>query len=192
MAGKVALIDCGSNKTSLILNCLEQLNKEVIVISFEEFSLKSVSNHSSIIIGGSPQLLRERNITELITSYSFLKDVSIPVLGICFGHQLLGVINGANYYSIEEDRDWQNIEILHSSLLFNGLTQPLIMKEDHAEAIDIPKNFRILAHSKACKNEAMQHKFLPQFGVQFHPEASNESGLKLINNFISKLNLRLD
>jgi len=185
MVGKVAIIDCGSSKVPEIESSLDEIN-----VSYETYPLadfdKEIPNHiEGIIISGSPFLIKDRDADELRTTYQFITKLNLPILGICFGHQLLGLVNGANVTLMEEDRDWQTIEIKDSSILFNNIEQPMLMKQDHTEEIELPNNFKLLATSVKCKNEAMQHKFLPHFGVQFHPESSEQQGLQLIKNFIT-------
>ena len=105
------------------------------------------------------------------------------MLGICFGHQLLGILHGAQVSLCKEDRNWQEIIIEQSSTLFNYIRKPYRMVEDHTEEVTLPRDFKLLATSKVCKNEAMQHKIKPLFGVQFHPEVSERGGLQLLKNF---------
>jgi GMP synthase (glutamine-hydrolysing) len=85
---------------------------------------------------------------------------------------------------MREDRDWQTIELLDPSPLFDKLPDEFEMMEDHCEAISIPPNFNLIAASDACVNEGMQHKELPIFGVQFHPEVSGNYGRTIFENFI--------
>lgn len=59
------------------------------------------------------------------------------------------------------------------------------MMEDHCETISIPANFKLIASSDACVNEAMEHTELPLFGIQFHPEVSGNHGRIVIENFVN-------
>jgi GMP synthase (glutamine-hydrolysing) len=106
------------------------------------------------------------------------------VLGICFGHQLIGLSFGAFGSRMKDDRGTQLIEIFEKSPLFDKLPSEIEMIEDHCESISIPANFKLIASSDACINESMQHTSLPLFGVQFHPEISGNHGRVLFDNFI--------
>ena len=127
--------------------------------------------------------LTETNPKPYLKALDFLKTYKNPVLGICFGHQLLGILHGAQVSLCKEDRNWQEIIIEQSSTLFNYIRKPYRMVEDHTEEVTLPEDFKLLATSKVCKNEAMQHKIKPLFGVQFHPEVSERGGLQLLKNF---------
>jgi GMP synthase (glutamine-hydrolysing) len=108
-------------------------------------------------------------------------------LGICFGHQILGMVYGASIARQKEDRSWQEIEIIQDSELFENFGKTVLMVEDHCESISVPPHFNLLASSDACVNEAMQHQEKKMFGVQFHPEVSGDNGEKIITNFIDIL-----
>ena len=57
------------------------------------------------------------------------------------------------------------------------------MKEDHCEFVSVPKDFKLIASSDACFNEAMSYIEREIFGVQFHPEVSGLQGALMLENF---------
>lgn len=179
----ILIIDCGSKNTIYIEECLDEF------MDFETIQIHALSNDHTqnkigIIISGAPLLITEMDMEIYLEKISFIKQTSIPVLGICFGHQLLGLSFGAFGSRMKEDRGTQLIEILEECPLFDKLPSEIEMIEDHCESISIPANFKLIASSDACVNEAMQHNSLPIFGVQFHPEISGNHGRLVFDNFI--------
>lgn len=178
----ILVIDCGSNKTPQIVRCVDEY-MDVEAVSLENLSEKDLSTYKGIIISGAPILLTEVDYQPYLEQFAWVKEYSMPILGICFGHQLLGLIHGAAVTRQKEDRDWQTIEIIEDDDLFNRFPKEFEMMEDHCETVSIPGNFTHLAVSDACINEAMKHKDKPFYGVQFHPEVSGNIGYLLFDNF---------
>lgn len=180
----ILILDCGSQKTPYIEQCVDEFIdfETVPILSFTESHL---SNKKGIIISGAPLLITEMDISAYLEKVDWIKTTQLPVLGICFGHQLIGITFGAFGSRMKEDRDWQTIEVFETCPLFEKLPPEIEMMEDHCESISIPTGFELVASSDACVNEAMQHKTLPLFGVQFHPEVSGNHGRVLFENFVS-------
>lgn len=180
----IAIIDCGSSKTPLIFDTVDEF-AECEVISMNDLPHTNLSVYRGFVISGAPILLTESDTDEYTALFEWTKAIDRPVLGICFGHQVIGLVHGASAHRQKEDRDWQNISVIQPSPLFDRLPEEVKMMEDHCECISIPPGFEHIAVSDSCINEAMQHASRPLFGVQFHPEVSGNAGAVLIENFVN-------
>ena len=180
----ILIIDCGSQKTPFIEEAVD-LQMDYETIGLWEVTKEQTFNKKGVIISGAPILITEIDYSKHKSQLSFVKELEIPVLGICFGHQMLGLLHGASPSRQKEDRDWQTIESLEEHPLFDKLPVEFEMMEDHCESISLPKEFKLLAVSDACVNEAMCHIEKPLFGVQFHPEVSGNQGTLFIENFVN-------
>lgn len=181
----IAIIDFGSSKVLEILNCVEQLGFEGEIHSYN--SKLKIQNYEcdKVIFSGAPILLSQ--IEDSSGYVGFAKevlDLDIPVLGICFGHQIIGMAHGAVCEMGQEDRAGQEINQLKKDPIFDGLTSSFEMQQDHCEYINVPEGFLHLADSEMTKNEVMKHESKPIYGCQFHPEVSGENGLRFIGNFL--------
>ncbi|MEY3236424.1 MAG: hypothetical protein RI883_525 [Bacteroidota bacterium] len=180
----ILILNCGSSKTQYIEEIIDEFSdfKTLPILEFKEEDLE---NCAGVVITGAPLLITEQNILPFIEKLAWIKETAIPVLGICFGHQLMGLVFGAFGSRMREDRDWQTIEVFEDCPLFDKLPTEFEMMEDHCETISIPPGFKLVGTSDACVNEAMQHSSLPLFGIQFHPEISGNLGRVIFDNFVN-------
>jgi GMP synthase (glutamine-hydrolysing) len=179
----ILIINCGSLKTIYIEQAVDLIS-EYKTVDFKDNYLDLLKNVKGVIISGAPILITEIDYSGYVSLFSWVKSFEKPILGICFGHQILGLLFESLPSRQKEDRDWQTIAQLEESILFDKLPDEFEMMEDHCESISLPKNFKLIATSDACINEAMQHETKPYFGVQFHPEISGNYGQIVIHNFI--------
>lgn len=179
----ILIIHCGSQKTPYIEQAVD-LEMEFETVGIHDVTREHLANKLGIILSGAPILLTEVDATPYLQRIAWLKDLDLPVWGICFGHQLIGLLHGAMVSRQREDRDWQTIELIADCPLFDKLPPAFEMMEDHCESVSVPAEFELVAVSDTCVNEAMMHKSKPVFGVQFHPEVSGNHGTILFENFV--------
>ena len=180
----ILVLDCGSKKTSTFETVFGELGMDTRTVSLDELKTCRLSDYMGMVISGSPYLLVDRDLNELLPRFMFLRAPSLPVLGVCFGHQVIGLFYGANYWKGLPVNRPEVIETLGHDVLFEGIRPFSQFDEDHMEHISLPAGFKLLARSGTSRNEAMVHKELPIYGVQFHPETSGLNGQLLLRNFL--------
>ena len=185
---KILIIDFGSQFTQLIARRIRESGVYSEIISHKKVKNKNIDNSiKGIILSGGPL-----NVYQ-INKYSFDKRIienQIPVLGICFGHQILSKLNGGRVkQSKYREFGLANIRKKRESILTkNFFNKKNINKVwmSHADQVSkLPKSFNVVASSQNSKFAIIENKKKNFYGVQFHPEVTHtENGKKLINNFI--------
>jgi len=179
----IQVIDFGSTKVPHIVGMLKSLDQEVTVQQWSRIDASAIAEASAFVLSGSPIFLTEVDHQPYLTHCSFLKNVEVPVLGICYGHQIIGILHGAEIYRGPAIRRPETIRILQNDPLLKGFGKEIIMTEDHTEGINLPESFIHIATSDFYLNEGMKHETNKIWGIQFHPEVSGENGLQLFQNF---------
>ena len=185
---KILIVDFGSQFTQLIARRVRELGIFSEIVSHKKIKSKKI-NHTikGIILSGGPL-----NVYQ-INKYSFDKKIiqkGVPVLGICFGHQIISKLNGGKVkQSKHREFGLANIIKKNNSLLIKNLfkkKKSIKVWMSHADQVSkLPKNFKVIASSQNSKFAVVENEFKNYYGVQFHPEVTHtENGKKLISNFI--------
>ena len=184
---KILIIDFGSQFTQLIARRIRELGVFSKIISHKKIKDKDIDNSiKGLILSGGPLNVYESN------RYSFDKkflEKNIPVLGICFGHQILSKLNGGKVKkSKHREFGLANINKGRDSLLTKNFFKNKRSTKvwmSHADQVSrLPKNFDVIASSGNSKFAIVENKFKKLYGVQFHPEVTHtENGKKLFYNF---------
>ncbi|HXC05993.1 MAG TPA: hypothetical protein VNZ86_14645, partial [Bacteroidia bacterium] len=139
------IIDFGSRKIPFIVGMVEALGFRTKVHPWENIDRGAMHDAEALILSGSPTYLTEVDHTPYHERCSFIKELDMAVLGICFGHQIIGILHGAKIYRGTEVRTENNIHILKKDPLFTGFETDMLMTEDHTEGITLPEGFTHLA-----------------------------------------------
>ena len=187
---KILIIDFGSQFTQLIVRRIRELGVYSELISHKKIkSYQIKSNTKGIILSGGPLSVHQLNNN--LFDKTILK-LGIPILGICFGHQILSKFNGGRVkQSKHREFGLANIYKKNNSLLikdfFNKKSKKVWMS--HADQVyKLPKKFKVIASSENSKYAVVESTKEKFFGVQFHPEVTHsENGKKIFSNFIFKI-----
>ncbi len=185
---KILIIDFGSQFTQLIARRIRELGVFSEIISHKKIKNKDNNNYvKGIILSGGPL-----NVYE-INKYSFDKKIiekGIPVLGICFGHQILSKVNGGKVkQSRHREFGLANINKRKNSLLtkkfFNNKKKTKVWMSHADQVSKLPKNFNVVASTNNSRFAIIENKKKKLYGVQFHPEVTHtDNGKVLIKNFL--------
>lgn len=185
------LIDNYDSFTYNLKDYFEQLNQDVQVIRNDEWTLEKIQtvNWNGIIISPGPKTPKEAGISlEVIEAY----HRTIPILGVCLGHQAVGVYFGAALTQAITPMHGKVSEIHPSNhLMFEQIFAPFLVCRYHSLVLkEVPEELEILATTSEGEVMAMAHKSLPLWGVQFHPEAIlTQNGMQLLSNWLKVVNL---
>ncbi len=130
-----------------------------------------------VILTGSNFMLSKSD-TRLVfqQEMGLVRKLDLPILGICFGHQLIGTAYGSQVADIGEPvKDFKEVTIVEKHPVFDGLPDTIKVSESHRQALkEVPEGFNLLAESATSKVEAICHETRPLYSFQFHPERSDE------------------
>jgi para-aminobenzoate synthetase component 2 len=183
---KVLVID---NIDSFVYNLVQyvgELGAEVVVrrnkVSKEE--IKKI-NPDKIILSPGPGHPKDSGAT--LTVLEEFKDT--PTLGVCLGHQALGLVFGAKVKRAYRVLHGKVSEIKHDGkTIFSDLSNPFTATRYHSLIVDdIPDCLEVSARTKEGEVMGLRHKEYPLEGVQFHPESVlTTQGKMLIENFLAR------
>jgi len=185
---KIIVVDFGSQFTQLIARRVRELGVYSEIINHKKSNkLKNLSNIKGIIFSGGPLNVYETNKVKFDKN---LLNKKVPVLGICFGHQIISKELGGKVKK-SKHREFGLAKVKKKS--DSKLTKNFFNKNgennvwmSHADQVThIPKNFKVIGssvNSKLCMIENKKDNF---YGIQFHPEVTHtDKGIIILKNFV--------
>ncbi|MDR1920906.1 MAG: glutamine-hydrolyzing GMP synthase [Candidatus Adiutrix sp.] len=192
-ANKVLIIDYGSQVTQLIARRVREAGvySEILPAWATAAEIKG-RRPGAVILSGGPSSVVDPGAPAFNEA---ILELGVPVLGICYGLQLLAHALGG-VLATAEDREYgpAQLEITGESPLFEGLPKSSRVWMSHGDKVDVlPSCFKVLAGTKNLKAAAAADETRRIYGVQFHPEVHHtEIGEQLIKNFLRLAGLKPD
>ncbi len=184
----ILILDFGSQYTQLIARRIRELHVycEIHPYNYDLEKIKKF-NPKGIILSGGPSSVYDENSPKIDNS---IFDLNVPVLGICYGSQLIIHLNGGKVTSAKKrEYGFAEITVIDKNYLFDGLPEKFSVWMSHGDIIEsIPDNFISIAKTENSPFAAIKSLNLPFWGVQFHPEvAHTEYGKEILSNFVFKI-----
>lgn len=181
----IAVIDLGGQYCHMIGRRLRDVGVETDILE-SSTSPDRLQDYAGIILSGGPQSVYDR---DSLTIDARILDLKKPILGICYGHQLLAHLLKCEVRPSEAEYGKAMLHLEDGSVLFDDTpsSQPVWMS--HGDSVhQLTKGLKPLARTESCKVAAFGDLSRNIFGVQFHPEVVHtEYGRKLLENFSRKI-----
>ncbi len=186
MKNGIIVLDFGSQYTQLIARRIRDLGVYSEVLPYN-IDLNKIKNAKGIILSGGPASVY---LQDAPTIDKELFALNIPVLGICYGMQLISHLFGGKVSKANKQEFGKANFVIDepSNLLFSKISNNKLVWMSHSDHIEtMPTDFKQIAHSENSIS-AIEHKFKQIIGVQFHPEVTHsEIGVQFLKNFIFKI-----
>ena len=181
----ILVLDFGSQYTQLIARRVRESNvySEILPWDINEEKIRKL-NPKGVILSGGPNSVTE-SFTPRVPQVIF--DLSVPVLGICYGMQTLAEQMGGHVVSVDQKEfGHSSLDVVSNSKIFEGINKKLNVWMSHGDQVqDLPDHFKLIASTSTASIAVMEHESLPMYGIQFHPEVTHtEQGKKILDNFI--------
>jgi anthranilate synthase component 2 len=189
----ILLIDNYDSFTYNLLHYIAELGHEVDVVRNDVLTVEMIKNQikpQAVVISPGPGTPDDSGIClELIKT----ADSSLPLLGVCLGHQAIGQVFGGKVIRAPKPMHGKISPVIHEGKgIFRNLPSPFNATRYHSLIVEresFPDCLEITARTEDGIIMGLQHKTLPIHGVQFHPESiASEHGHALIKNFLDNPN----
>ena len=187
-AEKILILDFGSQYTQLIARRLRELEVYCEILPFKATRAEiQAARPAGIILSGGPDSVHRAGSPR---PDKFVFEAGVPVLGICYGMQLLVALHGGKVVPAKK-REYGHaaLEITIESPLFAGLPKQLQVWMSHGDGAErLDNGFRVVAKTESAPYAAIADEGKKWYGVQFHPEVVHTPlGAKVLENFSRRI-----
>ena len=185
----ILVLDNYDSFTYNLVHYIGESGQEVLVVRNDGITIEQINdlNPEKIVISPGPCTPKEAGI-----SIELIKNATVPLLGVCLGHQAIGAAFGGSVIKAPEIFHGKLSQVEHNKEnIFKGIDSPYSVVRYHSLIIEkdsLPDELKITGVLKDNPEiiMAIEHNEKPIYGVQFHPESiETDFGMKLIENFLA-------
>ncbi|WP_185860033.1 glutamine-hydrolyzing GMP synthase [Blattabacterium cuenoti] len=182
----ILILDFGSQYSHMMVRRICEIGVNAILCPYDIHIHNIVSKKpKGIILSGSPFSIYDKK-SPLISRKLF--QLNIPILGICYGIQLISFIFGGTIEKSKYKEYGKTNFIIDcpNNKLFHGIPKKSVVWMSHFDEVkNIPKELKVIGHTQSCAIAALIHKNKDIYALQFHPEVNHtEFGIQILKNFI--------
>jgi len=185
----ILVVDFGGQYCHLIARRVRELNvySEIVPSSITAEEIREITprlNVKGIILSGGPYSVYEDGSPKIDPK---ILDLGIPILGLCYGHQLIAYLLGGEVKrGARQEYGVAYVTIDKPISILKGLNRTEKVWMSHGDTVQkLSEDFEILAHTKNCPVAAFHHREKAIYGLQWHPEVVHtERGMEMLRNFV--------
>jgi len=184
---RILVIDNYDSFVYNLVQYLGQIGAETTVLRNDEVTVEAAAEYDGVLVSPGPGTPEEAGVS--ITMVKHCAANSIPLFGVCLGHQAIGVAFGGVVSRAPELLHGKTSVVTHTNKgVLRDLPSPFTATRYHSLAIEdgtLPDEIEVIARTDSGVIMAVQHKTLPISGVQFHPESVlTEHGHQMLGNWL--------
>src|SRR3989441_4980291 len=181
---KILVLDFGSQYSHLICRRIREFSVYAELVPFD-ISLEELKkmNPKGIIFSGGPASVYNSDSPKPKIG---IFEIGLPVLGICYGHQLIVSNFGGKVKRANKEYGSSSLTVDNDSDLLSGMGKSIRAWMSHGDAAEkIPSGFEIIGHTESSHAAAIANRQKLIYGIQFHPEVVHtEKGREILRNFV--------
>jgi len=184
---KIVVLDFGSQYSHLICRRIREFSVYAELVPYDiRYEELQKLNPTGIIFSGGPSSVYN---SDAPIPENKIFDMDLPLLGICYGHQLIVNKYGGKVKRANKEYGSSLLTIDSDKDLLNGVGESVRAWMSHGdEAEQIPEGFKVIGHTENAKAAAIASEEKSVYGIQFHPEVVHtEQGTKILKNFVLKV-----
>ena len=186
---KILVLDFGGQYDQLIARRVRDLRVYAELQPYNKITVEEIKaeGYKGIIFTGGPNSVYDPASPHYDPA---LLDAGIPILGICYGHQLLAWMAEGKIGSAGNFSEYGKVTVTHKGgVLFEGVPEECVCWMSHTDSVmELPQGFQGVASTGMCAVAAMEDVSRRLFGVQFHPEVQHtQYGKTILGNFLFKV-----
>ena len=183
---KILVLDFGGQYNQLIARRVRSEQVYAEIIPYNKITPEEIKaiGYKGIIFTGGPNSVYDEKSPHYTAD---ILDLGIPILGICYGHQLMAYMAGGEITSAKDSSEYgKTLVTVEENILFDGFPEESVCWMSHTDYVKtVPEGFKIIAHTEKCPCAAICDENRKLFGVQFHPEVTHtDFGKQMLHNFI--------